>query len=153
MTIPDRTPIISTRVIIEHGPDIVVVQRAQQGEFQGSWELPGGKVDQDEDIAQGALREVGEEIGVPVELLPFQPELIEDRRIPDGKHFGRQYKAYGFIGIASSREVILNPDEHQNSLWLPAHEALQMHNLSQTSRNTLRQLGAICSPYIKKPSV
>lgn len=152
MQLPEQPTIISTRVIVEHGHDIALLRRASTGEFAGCWELPGGKVEPGEDIAVGARREAEEETGLNVELLPFQPELIDNRQILDGKHTGKWYMAYGLIATAGSREFILDPHEHDDSMWIPAHEALELATLSQTSRRILRELGALCSPHIKKPS-
>lgn len=152
MSLENQQTIISARVIVEYGQDIALLRRASTGEFAGSWELPGGKIEPGEDIATGALREAEEETGIAVELAAFQPELIDNRLILDGKHQGKRYTAYGFIGSAASRDLRLDPDEHEDSLWLPAHEALAMSTLSQTSRRALIELGALCSAYIKKPS-
>lgn len=152
MSTENQPTIISTRVIVEYGPDIALLRRASKGEFAGSWELPGGKIEPGEDIAAGALREAEEETGVTVELLPFQPEIIDNRPILDGKHMGKWYTSYGFIGAAASRDLRLDPEEHVDSLWIPAHEALAMNTLSQTSRRALIELGALCSSFIKRPS-
>lgn len=152
MSPAEQPTIISTRVIVEYGRDIALLRRASTGEFAGSWELPGGKLEPGEDIAAGAVRETEEETGITVELLPFQPELIDNRPILDGKHMGKWYKAYGFIGEAASRDLVIDPNEHEDSLWLPPHEALALNTLSKTSRKTLLELGALCSAYIKKPS-
>lgn len=153
MSFPEQPTIISTRVIVEYGPDIALLRRASTGEFAGAWELPGGKVEPGEDIAAGALRETEEEMGINIDLLPFQPEMIDSRPILDGKHRGKWYKAYGFIGAAASRDLTLDPGEHEDSLWIPPHEALALDTLSQTSRRALLELGALCSSYIKKPSI
>jgi dATP pyrophosphohydrolase len=154
MISPERPTIVSTRVIVEYGPDIAVLQRTDKGEFQGVWELPGGKVDlPHETIAEGAVREVGEETGIEIDLLPFGSEIIDDRIIPvwDGKHGGKRYISHAFLGSAASREVVLNPKEHKDWLWLPPPQALKLP-LSQTSRNALMALGSLCSSPIKKPS-
>lgn len=153
MHFQEQPTIISTRVIVEHDGQIALLRRASAGELAGYWELPGGKVEPGEDIASGALRETKEETGAPIELLPFGPELIDDRPILDGKHRGKWYKAYGLIGTTTTHEFMLDPSEHDATLWLPAHEALALTALSQTSRRTLLGLGARCSSYIKKPSL
>ncbi len=152
MSSPEQPTIISTRVIVEHGPDIALLRRASTGEFAGAWELPGGKVEPGEDIAAGARRETEEEMGISIDLLPFQPEMIDNRPILDGKHRGKWYKAYGFIAAAASRDLTLDPEEHEDSIWIPPYEALALATLSQTSRKAILELGALCSSQIKKPS-
>ncbi len=152
MITPERPTIISTRVVLEHGHDIAVLQRVDKGEFQGVWELPGGKKDPGETIAEAAAREAGEETGIEVDILPFGSEIVDDRIIPvwDGKHGGKRYISHAFLGLAASRNIILNPDEHKNKLWLPPREVLRLP-LSKTSRNAVLALGSLCSAPIKKP--
>lgn len=153
MSFSEQSTIISARMIAEYGAEIALLRRASTGEFAGAWELPGGKINPGEDIAAGVLREAQEEMGVPVELLPFQPVMIDNRPILDGKHMGKWYTAYGYIGTATSRELTLDPDEHEDAMWLTVDEALAMPTLSLTSRKTLIELGMLSIAYTKKPSI
>ncbi|MFB6292377.1 MAG: NUDIX hydrolase [Candidatus Nanohaloarchaea archaeon] len=54
---------LAGNVIIEEG-EILLVHR----EDEGWWDLPGGKVEEDESPTEAAVREAREEIGVEVEL-------------------------------------------------------------------------------------
>ena len=138
--------IISTRVIVEYGTDIALIRRAPTGEYQGSWELPGGKMDPGENILEAALRETQQETGLEVELLNNLPKFIEERNILDGKHRGRHYQAFGFVGIAASMDIELS-DEHTDFLWLPPAEALALP-LTTTSARTITKLGALLNSRI-----
>jgi 8-oxo-dGTP pyrophosphatase MutT (NUDIX family) len=48
------------------GREVLAAQRTHPPETAGRWELPGGKCGQGEGIAQAAVRELGEELGVDV---------------------------------------------------------------------------------------
>ena len=139
---PGSNEIISTRVIIENGRDIALLRRVSTGNFEGSWELPGGKVDPGEELVEAAQREVLEETGLEIELSTFLPQLVEERIIPDGKHKNKAYSSFVFIGKALSRNIVICPDEHTDRIWLPAADALRMP-LTKTSSNAILKMGPL----------
>jgi len=144
-----NTEILSTRAIVEHGVDIVLLRRASTGEFAGVWELPGGKLEPGEDIATGAFREAREETGLELEHSYFTPQLIDQRIIPDGKHRNSPYKAFGVVLSALTDNIIVDPNEHTDAMWVLPQDALGIEHLSKTSRNALRVLGPLlCRPLI-----
>lgn len=135
--------IISTRVVVEHQGEIAILQRIQTGELAGSWELPGGKMDPGETILDAALREAEEETGLIVDPINLQPLEIEHRIISDGKHRGKQYRAFGIVATASSKFVTVQPSEHTTHRWLSPTEALKMRTLSAVSHRTIIKLGPL----------
>ena len=143
MNFPESNEIISTRLIIEDGRNIALLQRAPTGELQGSWELPGGKIDPGEELDEAVMREAFEETGLKIELSNLFPELVEDRIITDVcKHQNKAYKSFVFIGRALSRKIVIRPDEHTDHIWVPSSEALSM-SLTQTSRNAIQKMGPL----------
>lgn len=56
---------------LEGEPHALVVKRGSEP-FKGSWALPGGFVDPDEDLCPAVMREVAEETGVHIEARQFQ---------------------------------------------------------------------------------
>ena len=54
-------------VILDRNKKIYLLHRNDKGFTQ--WELPGGKVGQDETVEQTALRELNEELGVKVKIV------------------------------------------------------------------------------------
>ena len=53
-----------SRIIIETPNKDVLVVRRKSGRFAGKWELPGGRVNAQEDPLAGLVREVKEEVGI-----------------------------------------------------------------------------------------
>lgn len=62
-----QDPKVAAAALIEDGGNVLLVRRSNSPE-QGKWTLPGGFVDADEDPAEAAVREVGEETGLRVEI-------------------------------------------------------------------------------------
>ena len=61
---------ISTGVAVVKDDKILVVRRvAYDDTLAGAWELPGGGVDSNETIEQGAIRELLEETGLEVDKI------------------------------------------------------------------------------------
>ena len=87
-------------------PDGYVLMRRAAGKTAaGSWSLPGGALDPGETLAQAAIREVLEEVGITldkVETLPYQSHDI----FPEiGVHWTTHY----FLGRTQQKPVNLEP--------------------------------------------
>lgn len=141
----DTSPIVSARIIVEHGYDIAMVRRTSTGEFASAWELPGGKQNPAEEIWEAAAREATEELGLSGELdfVLYDPVFIEERIILDGKHKGRSYRAFGFLATTNARTMTLDPTEHCEGQWIPPTEALSLAGISPTSFKTIKALGSM----------
>lgn len=53
--------------VLRHG-EVLAARRSYPPEVAGQWELPGGKVDTGESIAEAAAREIREELGIEVSV-------------------------------------------------------------------------------------
>jgi 8-oxo-dGTP diphosphatase len=62
------TTIVSAAVIIENAK-LLVTQRPSQSHMSGFWEFPGGKVEPNESPQQALVREIQEELGIPIGVL------------------------------------------------------------------------------------
>ena len=71
---PAVTADIAVFSIIEGALNVALIERAGEP-FKGSWALPGGFVGMDEDLADGARRELAEEAGVMPDQLDGLPFL------------------------------------------------------------------------------
>jgi 8-oxo-dGTP diphosphatase len=57
--------VVETR---DGGPRVLLTQRKKGAHLEGLWELPGGKIDPDEDPRAALVRELREELGIDVEV-------------------------------------------------------------------------------------
>ena len=64
---PISEQLVVAVAILKHG-EVLVARRAYPAEVAGQWELPGGKVDAGETVAQAAAREIVEELGCEVRI-------------------------------------------------------------------------------------
>jgi 8-oxo-dGTP diphosphatase len=62
-----KTLIVAAGVVIERGR-VLLSQRKADAHLAGAWELPGGKVEEGEDPRDALRRELGEELGIVVEV-------------------------------------------------------------------------------------
>jgi mutator protein MutT len=60
--------IVVTAAVIRRGAALLIARRAAADAFGGRWELPGGKVEEGEDLQACLARELREELGVEAEV-------------------------------------------------------------------------------------
>ena len=136
--------IISARVIVEYENQIALLRRVPEGEFAGGWELPGGKQEPtDLTILDTAVREAKEETGLDVDVLDFSATHVDTRLLFDGKHQGRPYQAFGVLATATCGDIVVNPTEHTEGIWIAPADALRLDLLTRASVKTLTALGAL----------
>jgi len=90
---------------------LLAARRTEPAALAGSWELPGGKVDDAEDPERAVVRELGEELGCEAEVL---------RRLPGEQSLtgGHRLWAYECRLVAGEPE----PREHDALRWLAPEE-------------------------------
>jgi len=88
----------------------------------GHWGFPKGRVEPDEDEATAALRELHEEAGIDVELVPGFREVIRYEFTRGSKSLHKE--VIYFLGRARSFDVKLS-GEHLDYLWAPYERTRQ----------------------------
>lgn len=83
---PDR-PFLAASVAVLRGGTVLLVARGRPP-LQGVFSLPGGLVEPGETLAEAALRELREEVGVEAEMIGFvgPVEIIEHDEAGRAKH-------------------------------------------------------------------
>lgn len=97
------------------------------------YKLPGGGIEEGEDIKIALDRECEEELGVQIEVLKEIGSIIEYRA-----QFKLHQTSYCFLAKTSSDKNVPNfTDEEKSSgfkiVWVEPNEALQLLDLKQTS--------------------
>lgn len=80
----------------------------------GHWGFPKGRVEPNEDETAAALRELHEEAGIDVEILPGFREVIHYKFTRGSRSFSKE--SIYFLGRARSFDVKLS-GEHLDYLW------------------------------------
>lgn len=98
--------------IIIHGEKIFATQRGY-GEFEGGWEFPGGKIEENETPENALEREIKEELDTEIEV----GELLDTVEY-DYPSFHLSMDC--FVCTIKSGDLVLK--EHKNAKWLTADE-------------------------------
>jgi len=100
---------------------------------KGYYKLPGGGIEEGEDIKNALDRECHEELGVGVEVLKEIGSIVEYRG-----QFKLQQISYCFLALTSSEKKAPNfTDEEKSSgfgiVWVEPKKALELLGLKQTT--------------------
>ncbi len=107
-------PAVTTDCIILRGKDpmeVLLIERKHEP-FMGNWALPGGFVEIDEDIPEGAKRELQEETGLDKVNLEQFRTYGKPGRDPRGRTISVVY--YGFV---DPDEQAIAGDDASNVRW------------------------------------
>lgn len=134
----------------------VVVRRTPDGwqacliRVGKSWSLPKGNIDGDEPPEQAALREISEEVGLPLDRLTVRGEL------PPSEYMYRRSgrlvsKIVHHFLVEAPDDAPLRPDPHEidEAAWVPLEEApgrVSYKDLRAAFEETIRRLGATAAP-------
>ena len=104
-------------VVNEHGELLLLRRSLSDTRRPGQWDMPGGGVDEGEDLIQAAIRETQEEAGITLK----QPKTIyATSKI---RPFGGVTWIFVHEALSSTPEVILS-DEHDAFQWLKLQDVI-----------------------------
>ena len=144
--------LIVMRAIVINASKILLIQRSRNDSHNPSkWEIPGGKLDQGQDLETAAEREVIEEAGLystPIKKFVFFEESIANQT--------EKYKGIPYIGFSSlykseSSKVRLS-EEHEDYKWVTFEKALR-ENITEFTRKSLLAWEEEIKAYLKNKDI
>jgi ADP-ribose pyrophosphatase YjhB (NUDIX family) len=120
-------PIFTAEVYILHDDSLLMFKRSEnKKKFPGFWSIPGGHIDEGEDPATTALREVQEETGVLI-----SPQNIKLKVVAMHHHLdrGELYVAFAFVTHLNQRPHLLQKSDEGTSHWVKKTEAMTLENV------------------------
>ncbi len=117
---PDEVGVeVVAAAIVRHGR-VLAARRVQPSDVAGGWELPGGKVDDEETPDGAAVREIREELGCEIEIVgslegrasikPGYTMTVKLARLSSGEPVPHEHDAVRWLG----------PEELDDVAWLDA---------------------------------
>ena len=104
--------------VVLHAERVLLVQEAKQS-VRGTWNLPGGRVEPGEGLADAMQREIAEEAGIAVELKGL---LFADQVLAGGAR-GDCRMRFVFLAEPEGLELKSRADEHSlQAQWFRHHE-------------------------------
>lgn len=112
-----RLLLVAAAALIDPAGRVLITQRPLHKAFGGSWEFPGGKVENGEAPEQALVRELKEELDLTVEPDALDPFAFASHAYPDFHLLMPLYTISRWQG-----EPKLNPDAVQALAWVRARE-------------------------------
>lgn len=94
-------------IFFTDGSKVLLLKRSKKGDSEGTWGLPGGKVEEDETLIDAARREAKEECG------HVEGSRFADLQEKDGLHDWTTF----FFKIKKPFDCVLS-DEHTDYKWV-----------------------------------
>lgn len=111
---PAEAPLIVVIAVIQRDGRFLIAKRLPEDSFGGLWEFPGGKLNPDEDLKGCLVREIREELGIPV-------KVMEEIQVVEYQYPNRLLRFHCFAcGILEGREP--QPIECSEFRWVEAGE-------------------------------
>jgi 8-oxo-dGTP pyrophosphatase MutT (NUDIX family) len=104
--------------IIDSSKRVLIIKRHQQNTLGNRWDLPGGRLDYQESIRDGLVREVYEEVGLTVNVISFPLSIttfLNSAR--------RQNQVVRVIYLCTAEGTVQLSEEHDEFRWIepPSH--------------------------------
>jgi len=99
-------------VVVRTDDGILLVKEGKE-KVQGTWNLPGGRVEKDEDPTETAEREVKEEVGVSVDLVGLVGVYFGQDAFVDGP-----FLAIAYLGEVSGKPQAASTDTVETVEWV-----------------------------------
>jgi len=104
--------LLTVRVIVKFGDEILLVRRSHTDSRAGFYELPGGSVDAGETLEQAAARETKEETDLDLINLKFKET--------NSYVYQDQQRLSGIFEAESTTDQVVLSDEHDDYRWVKA---------------------------------
>lgn len=116
----------AVRLIVKQDNSVLMLKRAKRDRFPDFYELPGGGLNENEDIFSGAKRELYEETGLIIKEFISMPKHFDFNAASDNK----KCRGYVFDILPKGKDIVLNPHEHSEYKWITVDEIDNLDMLS-----------------------
>ena len=142
-----RVVLVNRCFVRDEGKLFLILQRAQTDAMNaGKWEVPGGKLDEGQDLTHAQEREVMEETGLLVQ--PTHPLVFADSFvIGTGQYIGLPYVVLFSITRLGGGKLTLS-EEHMNHEWVTYDEML-----ARTLTVEVRKAAIMLRAYLEAPAI
>lgn len=108
-------------VICEYKGKILLLLRHPDKPYGNLWNLPAGTIEKNESPQEAAVRELGEEAGININLKDLGEKRTYIERYPEYDYYSHWFKAN-----TASDSVTLKDDEAIEFKWVTPREALSL---------------------------
>ena len=131
---PDILVVVRCFIGREDGNVLVIKRSPANQSNAGKWEVPGGKVDKGETLAQAQMREVMEETGLSVQ--PIQPFVFSDSFVINASRYkGLLYTIlFSIARLVQENQPVVLSTEHSDYAWVSYKEMLARDLTNETRK-------------------
>jgi len=117
--------VVPAGVIVKDGKMLMTKRRDLRPKFNNKWELPGGGVDNGEEIKEALIREIKEETGYNVKIVEQLPEILTKTEKENAEYGSYQVFLIMYICKIKSGKFKTSDAEINGHGWFTIQEALK----------------------------
>ena len=125
----ETSPILVVAAVILSRDTILLHQRKKGDTLEGTWEFPGGKVEEGETPVEALTREIREELGIGIRAEEKLGEIIHT-------YPHAHIKLMAFKALTPTKRIYSNEGEIR---WVSPHE-IEGYNLSPADRKLWKKI-------------
>lgn len=110
----DKIERTAVKLVVKKKGAILMLKRAKGESFPDLYELPGGGLNEDEDIFSAGRREFYEETGLSIREFLSEPEVIDFCTISSNENC----RGYILYILPEGEDIVLNSAEHSEYKWV-----------------------------------
>lgn len=142
-------PGVGVCVLLLNNSNEILLMKRRGSHGEGTWGLPGGKIELSESAWQTAVRELREEVGVLITRDMLKQYEWCDSHWTDHNGFGLQHWITLFYVARKTKHqevAILEPDKCSELRWASIYEILEIRPLFKPLENFIERFPPILWP-------
>ena len=138
-------------IVTNNNGEVLLLKRNKNRQYNSlQWELPGGKIRQEEEISYALERILQEENSLVVKNVGKRYYIFNRHVTEPGKYQGYNYFEVALSADYVSGKVSISKEDHEGFTWVKPEEALTLDLSLESKKSIIKYMDAVMSESTEK---